>query len=64
MVVISDGCAMNHADVLHTLCEAGRVEDTLGDGDSNTLERLRNSQVKLGAARHKHFAGSQRQMVL
>jgi hypothetical protein len=39
------------------------VEDSLGDGDSGTMERLRDGQVKLGAARHENYAGSQRLMV-
>jgi hypothetical protein len=33
-----DGGAMDHADVLHALREAGRVKDSLGDGDSSTKE--------------------------
>jgi hypothetical protein len=57
-VVISDGRAMNHADVLHALREAGRVEDSLGDKESSTVERLRDGQVKLGSARYEHHAGS------
>jgi ribonuclease HI len=36
--VISDGHAMDHADELHALLEAGRVEDLLEDGDSSTIE--------------------------
>jgi hypothetical protein len=57
--VISDGRAMDHADVLHALREAGRVEDSLGDKESSTMERLKDGQVKLGAARYEHYAGSQ-----
>jgi hypothetical protein len=52
--VISDGCAMDHADVLHALREVGRVEDSLGNNESDTMERLRDGQVKLGAARYEH----------
>jgi hypothetical protein len=44
--VISDGCTMDHVDVLHALCEVGKVEDSLGDGDSNTMERLRDVQIR------------------
>jgi hypothetical protein len=29
--IISDGRAMDHADVLHDLLETGRVEDSLGN---------------------------------
>jgi hypothetical protein len=36
--VISDSRAMDHADMLHALREAGRVEDSLGDKESNTME--------------------------
>jgi hypothetical protein len=39
------------------------VEDWLGDADSSTLERLKDSQVKLCAARNEHYAGSPRHMV-
>jgi ribonuclease HI len=35
--VISDGCAMDRADVLHALREAGSVEDSLGDKESSTM---------------------------
>jgi hypothetical protein len=52
-VVISDGQAMDHADVLHAFREAGRVEDLLRDGESITMERLRDGQVKLCAFRHE-----------
>jgi hypothetical protein len=58
--VISDGRAMDHADVLHALREAGKVEASLGDDKSNTMERLRD---KFGAAIYEHYAGSQRRMV-
>jgi hypothetical protein len=33
---------MDHADVLHALCEAGRVENSLGDKESITMEKLRD----------------------
>jgi ribosome maturation protein Sdo1 len=39
------------------------VEDSFGDNESDTMEILRDGQVKLGAARYEHHAGSQRQMV-
>jgi hypothetical protein len=48
---------MDHADVLHALREVGRMEDSLGDKESSTLERLRDGQVKLGAARFEQYAG-------
>jgi hypothetical protein len=54
---------MNHADVLHALCEAGRVKDSLGNKESSTMERLRDGQVKLGAARYEQYAGSQRRIM-
>jgi hypothetical protein len=38
---------MDHVDVLHALREPGRVEVSLGDFESNTMDRLRNGQVKL-----------------
>jgi hypothetical protein len=56
--IISDGRAMDHADVLHSSCEAGRVEESLGDCDSSTMERLRVGQVKLDTSRHEHYADS------
>jgi hypothetical protein len=63
VAVIFNGRAMDHADALHALREAGRLEVSLGDKESNTMERLRYGEVKIGAARHEHYAGSQRQMV-
>jgi hypothetical protein len=39
-VVISAGRAMDHDGVLHALCEAGRVDDSLGDGESNTIGKI------------------------
>jgi hypothetical protein len=35
--VISDVRKMEHADVLHALCVAGRVDDSLRDNESNTI---------------------------
>jgi hypothetical protein len=35
------------------------VEDSHGDGDSSTMVRLSDGQVKPRASRHEHFAGSQ-----
>jgi hypothetical protein len=40
-----------------------RIVGVIGDGNSNTMERLRDGQVNLGAARHEHYTGSQRYMV-
>jgi hypothetical protein len=48
---------------LHALREAGRVQDSLEDKESSTMERLRDGQVKLGAARYEQYAGSQRRIV-
>jgi hypothetical protein len=39
------------------------VEDSLGDSESNTMEKLRDGQVKLGVARHELYAGSRRRIV-
>jgi cytochrome b len=39
------------------------VEDSLGDRELSTMERLRDGQVKLGAARYEQYAGSQRRIV-
>jgi hypothetical protein len=39
--------------VVHALREAGRVEDSLRDKESSTIERLRDGQVKLGTARYE-----------
>jgi hypothetical protein len=47
---------MYHAYLLHAFHEVGRVEHSLGDCDSSTIERLRDGQVKLFAARHEHYA--------
>jgi hypothetical protein len=49
--------------VLHALREAGSVEDSLGNNESSTMERLRDGQVKLGAARYEQYAGSHRRIV-
>jgi hypothetical protein len=49
--------------VLHAIREAGRVEDSLGDKESSTMERLSDGQVKLGTARYEQYAGSQRRIV-
>jgi hypothetical protein len=40
-----------------------RLEDSIKDDESDTIGRLRNSQVKLGAGRYEHYADSQRRMV-
>jgi hypothetical protein len=63
MAAISNGCAMDHADVFHARLEAGRVQDSLEDGYSSTVESLRESQVKLDTARHEHFSGSRIRVV-
>jgi hypothetical protein len=61
--VISDGRVIDHADVLHALRKAGRVEYSVGDKELSTMERLKDGQVKLGAARYKQYAGRKRQIV-
>jgi hypothetical protein len=61
--VISYGPALNLADVLHAFREVGEGEDTHGDDESVTMERLRDGLVKLGAVRYEHYAGSQRRIV-
>jgi hypothetical protein len=38
------------------LREAGRVKDSLGDKESNIMERLKDGQVKLGVTRYEHYA--------
>jgi hypothetical protein len=43
--------ALIHSSNTHALLEAGEVEDSLGDFESNTMERLTDGQVKLGAAK-------------
>jgi hypothetical protein len=57
----SDGCAMDHADVLHALRETGRVEDSLGDKESRIMEK--GGQVRLDAAKYDQYACSQRRIV-
>jgi hypothetical protein len=52
-----------HSSYTHSFREAGRVENSLGAFETNTIERLRNSQVKLGAAGYEDYAYSQRPMV-
>jgi hypothetical protein len=37
--------------------------DSLGDSESDTMERLRDGQVKLGTVRYEHHAGSHRRIV-
>jgi hypothetical protein len=49
-----------HSSNTHCIHESGKVEDSLGDGVFNTIERLRDSQVKIDAARYDHYAGCQR----
>jgi hypothetical protein len=39
------------------------LEDSLGDKESSTMERLRDGQVKLTAARYEQDADSQRRIV-
>jgi hypothetical protein len=51
-LIISDGRARDHADVLHALSEEGRLDDSTGDSESDPMERLRDGQVKLCAARY------------
>jgi hypothetical protein len=60
LAVISDGRAMDHADVLYVLREALRVQDSIRDNNLNTMKRLTDGQVKLGVARQEHYACSQR----
>jgi hypothetical protein len=38
---------MDHGDLLYALHEARRVEDSLGDKELSTLERLRDGQSSL-----------------
>jgi hypothetical protein len=52
-----------HSFKTHALREEGRVEDSLGDYESNTMERLKDGQVKLGADIYEDYAGSQRPIV-
>jgi hypothetical protein len=47
-------------EIIVHLSEAGRLEDSLRDDESDTMDRLRNCQVKLDAGRYEHYAGSQR----
>jgi hypothetical protein len=54
---------MDHADVLHAFREDRRVENSLGDKEASTMERLRDGQVRLGAARYEQYAGSKRRIV-
>jgi hypothetical protein len=48
------------ASVNMLMCYMPSVEDSLGDGESDTMERLRDVQVRLDATRHEHYTGSQR----
>jgi hypothetical protein len=52
-----------HSSNTHALHEAGIVKDSLGDFESNTTERLRDGQIKLGAARYEDYFGNERPMV-
>jgi hypothetical protein len=61
--VISDGRALDYADELLALREVRRVEDSLRDNESNTMERLKDAHVNLAAASYEHYASSQRRMV-
>jgi hypothetical protein len=46
---------MCNSDVLHVICEAGRMEDLLEDGDLINIQGLMDSQNKLGAAEEEHL---------
>jgi hypothetical protein len=51
--------APNYSYNTYAFLEAGRVEDSFVDFESNTMERLRDGQFKLGATRYENYAGSQ-----
>jgi hypothetical protein len=56
--VISGGHAMGHADILHAIREAGRMEDSRWNSDSTTTGKLKDGRVKLVTARHECFAAA------
>jgi hypothetical protein len=38
----------------HAFHDDEKMEDSLGDGESNTMERFSDSLVKLGAVKYEH----------
>jgi hypothetical protein len=52
-----------HSSNTHVFRRAGRVENSFGDLESHTMERLRDGQVKLGVDMYEDYASSQRPMV-
>jgi hypothetical protein len=44
-------------------CESGRVDNSLGNNDSDTIEKLRDDEVKRCAAKYEHYAANQRRIV-
>jgi hypothetical protein len=63
MSVILNGREMDQADVLHDFHEAGKMEDSLEEGDSSTLARLRDGHFKLVTARQVHYESIQTSVV-
>jgi hypothetical protein len=43
--------------------DSGTVQESVGDRDLSTIEKLREGQVMIGAVRHEYYATSQRRMV-
>jgi ribonuclease HI len=60
---VGNGRAMDQADILHALREAGRVKDSSHDCDSATLTRFQEIHVRRGEARRECYAGSHRRLV-
>lgn len=60
-VALKESSQVNdRADILNALRKTGREQDSSDKCDSVTLTRLQELQVKRGAAKQEHYAGSQR----
>jgi hypothetical protein len=63
VIIVDYYRVMDRADILNALRETGRVNDSSDEGESATLTRLQELQVKRDAARYECYAGSQRRLV-
>jgi hypothetical protein len=49
--IVSDGQAMDRADILNAIRNACREADSFSEHESETMSRLKEYQVKLGVAK-------------
>jgi hypothetical protein len=60
---VQGGKANNDADILDVLRGNGRVSNLPKDPESTTMNKLHELNIKVGSARHKKYAESQRRIV-